>query len=166
MEVWSTVLDRIRRSLGGWTEPPRAAGALSGPGTEHLEFADLLAGIGARPAQPDGAGLQDATIAALQEMLADLRPLGDRLAQVEQELLRLRAALGEREEELRRGAAERATLQRKLRERESVLARERKRLEQTRKKLAERQQVAAERWRELRSLRARASRLERKRAAR
>ncbi|TDJ72302.1 MAG: hypothetical protein E2O39_06905 [Planctomycetota bacterium] len=135
------------------------------------EFGDLLESLDAvLPAVDDTSilALKDATITELQKMLAQLRPVGDRLAETERYRLAAVARIGELEVE--RDCAQKAFYQvrvenarlrseaekqeRMIEAKASAIARANDRLIKLREKLEERKRTAAQRWREIMELRA------------
>jgi DNA repair exonuclease SbcCD ATPase subunit len=138
---------------------PRSEGA--GQAQDFAEFEALLADLGAETPEHDATtlDLKDVTIAELSAMLEALRPLGDRLAEAEQQRIEALARI----EALERAqdTETSARLQREVERLNAALAQADKTLARTKQKLAERQRIAGERWRELRSLRAERSRLHR-----
>jgi len=115
-----TYVRRVRRTFGGTPQvedlerpaaalpnPPAStgptppalpalldAGPAAAPETQHADFDDLLAGLGAEPSEPSETSAlerKDREIAELQRNLEMLRPLGDELARVEQLRLTERA---------------------------------------------------------------------------
>ena len=142
------------------------------------EFGDLLESLDAvLPAVDESRvlALKDATIRELQKMLAQLRPVGDKLAETERYRLAAVARIGELEVE--RNYAQKAVYQvrvenarlrsevekqeRRIEAKGSAIARANKRLINLREKLEERKRTAAQRWREIMELRAGKKELER-----
>ncbi len=145
------------------------------PDPDHSEFAEFLSDLGATAGEPDAdsrQALQAGRIAALEEQLQQLRPLGDMLAASDRALLAEQARVQELEAELtargadcelgaEEGAAtlvsklrkERQKLRRKLARREKVIEGGKMRLAAMRDKRDERHQIAADRWREILKLR-------------
>ena len=135
---------------------------------DFSEFALLMEGPQTLAASASERALANATIAGLQGMLARLRPLGARLAEVDAARLAAETALHEMRAELAACQLELAeqarlvtSLRRRLREKKLVIERERRRHKKTRARVGERQRLATQRWLELRRERARAGRLER-----
>lgn len=142
------------------------------------EFGDLLESLDAvLPAMDESPvlALKDATIAELQKMLAQLRPVGDKLAETERYRLAAVARISELESE--RDSTRKAVYQvrvenarlrsevekqeRRIDEKGCALARANERLIKVREKLEERKRTAAQRWREIMELRAGKRKLER-----
>jgi len=138
---------------------PRSEG--TGHTQDFSEFESLLSDLGSEsPTRSSPAlDLKDVTIAELSAMLEALRPLGDRLAEVERQRLEALARIEALERARDADSTARLTLE--VRRLKSALAHSDQTLARTKKKLAERQHIAGERWRELRSLRAERSRLHR-----
>lgn len=138
---------------------PRSEGAEEAQ--DFAEFEALLADLGAETPARNATtlDLKDVTIAELSAMLEALRPLGDKLAEAEQQRLDALARI----EALERAhdAESSARFEREVARLKAALAHSDQTLARTKQKLAERQRVAGERWRELRSLRAERSRLHR-----
>lgn len=138
---------------------PRSEGA--GQAQDFAEFEALLADLGSETPERNATALdlKDVTIAELSAMLEALRPLGDRLAEAEQQRLEALARIEalERAQDTETSAC----LEREVERLNAALAHAGKTLARTKQKLAERQRIAGERWRELRSLRAERSRLHR-----
>lgn len=131
----------------------------TGQAQDFAEFENLLADLGAQTPPQDTAqlDLKDVTIAELRTMLEALRPLGDRLAEVERQRLEAQARIEALE--LAHDAGAIARLANEVQRLKRALAVADRAAARTQKKLAERQRIAGERWRELRSLRAERSRL-------
>jgi len=95
----SGVLGPIEMDAVAAERAPAAVAEFAAPEGPASEFEDLLAEVGATPTEDDeltaALALRDATIAGLQEQLANLRDLGDRLATTEQERRALSAEVSE-----------------------------------------------------------------------
>ena len=122
------------------------------------EFAVFLSDMGATPVSPEESALalRDATIAELRSSLAALRPLGDRLAEVEKVRMGLEAELDEARLEVERLTEEHQAEVAALSEEHDRLVRNSTRLEERveklRAKFNKRDRVATERWHQMRAL--------------
>lgn len=151
----SSAPTEVAEEVPSETEVEPAAGADDLFGDE---FGDLMAGVGATPvsAEESAVAIREATIAELKKSLADLRPLGDRLAEIEKERMALEARVAEAREELAQTVeaqrAELAELENALATAERTKARLDDQLTRLRAKHKDRDRIATERWHEIRAL--------------
>lgn len=157
-------------------DPPKSF-PKPGPGPV-TEFGNLLESLDAvLPAVDESPvlALKDATIQELQRMLAQLRPVGDKLAETEK--LRLAAVAQIEELEDERDSTQKAVYQlrvengrlrselakheRRIEEKAAALVRVNERLIKVRERFDERRKTAGERWREILELRGQKRNLER-----